>query len=401
MSIVTSGEPTATVSPGWASSSTTVPANGLGSSTTAFSVSTSASTWFKVTVSPAATCQVTISASVRPSPRSGRRKRRASLTARPGAVDLVEDAVGVGQEVALELGRRVGRGEAAHPAHRCLEVVEAALRNAGGDFGAEATEDRRLVRHDEPARLAHRRLQRLEVDRRQRAQVEDLDGGALVGRQLRRREGRRHHGSVGGDGDVAPVVRHPGPVQGHGVQRLVRVDLTLVPVAPFGLEEDDGIVGGDGLAHHAQPVGRVARRHHAQAGGVGEVGLGGLGVVLHRADAPAVGDADGERHGDPALVAEPDLRHLRDDLVEGWIDEAVELDFAHGPEAAHGQPDRGADHPRLGQRCVDDPAVAEVGLEPLGDPEDATELPDVLTHEHHFGVVLHGLAQAGIERLAQ
>ena len=195
---------------------------------------------------------------------------------------------------------------------------------------------------------------------------------------------------------TAGPVQRDRPTSGSSV-----VDLALLPVAALGLEEDDRVVGRDRLLDHAVAVRRVARRHDAQPGRVGEVGLGRLGVVLDRADAAAEGDADGERHGDPALVAVAQLGHLRDDLVEGGIDEAVELDLAHGPVTAHGQPDRGADDAGLGQRRVDDAAVTEVVLQSLGDAEHAAELADVLPHEDDLGVALHGLAQPGVERLAQ
>ena len=76
------------------------------------------------------------------------------------------------------------------------------------------------------------------------------------------------------------------------------------------------------------------------------------------------------------------------------IDEAVELDLAHRPVAAQRQPDRGADDAGLGERGVDDPVLAEVLLQAVGDPEDAAELADVLAHDQDLGVVLHGLAQA-------
>jgi hypothetical protein len=55
VSITTIGRPTATVSPGCASSATTVPANGEGSSTAAFAVSISHRIWLTTTVSPTAT----------------------------------------------------------------------------------------------------------------------------------------------------------------------------------------------------------------------------------------------------------------------------------------------------------------------------------------------------------
>ena len=66
------GFPTLTVSPSLANSFSIVPANGHGSSTIDFAVSISQITWFTVTWSPAATFQETISASVSPSPTSGK-----------------------------------------------------------------------------------------------------------------------------------------------------------------------------------------------------------------------------------------------------------------------------------------------------------------------------------------
>ncbi|MCB5292573.1 hypothetical protein BJQ90_02009 [Arthrobacter sp. SO3] len=66
------GVPTSTVRPSGTSSSVTVPANGEGSSTRDFAVSISHRTSLMATVSPGLTFQATISASVSPSPTSGR-----------------------------------------------------------------------------------------------------------------------------------------------------------------------------------------------------------------------------------------------------------------------------------------------------------------------------------------
>ena len=82
----------------------------------------------------------------------------------------------------------------------------------------------------------------------------------------------------------------------------------------------------------------------------------------------------------PAAAAEVQLRDLADDLVVGRVDEAVELDLAHRPIAAHRQPDRGAEDAGLGERGIDHPVLTEVLLQPVGDPEDTAELADVLAH---------------------
>src|SRR5690606_33821466 len=66
------GTPTSTVVPSGARISLTTPVYGDGSSTSDFAVSISTIVWLTVTASPTATCHCTISASVRPSPASGR-----------------------------------------------------------------------------------------------------------------------------------------------------------------------------------------------------------------------------------------------------------------------------------------------------------------------------------------
>jgi hypothetical protein len=122
-------------------------------------------------------------------------------------------------------------------------------------------------------------------------------------------------------------------------------------------------------------------------------------VVLDRADAAAERDADRDRHRDAALAAGVHLRELADDLVVRRVDEAVELDLAHRPVAAHRQADRGADDGRLRERGVHDAVLAEVLLQAVGDAEDAAELADVLAHHEDLRVVLHRAAQRLVERL--
>ena len=83
------GVPTSTVWPSGTSSAATTPAYGLGSSTTALAVSISTMIWFTVTVSPGFTRQLTMSASVSPSPTSGRRNSRRCVVIGPVVTDSV------------------------------------------------------------------------------------------------------------------------------------------------------------------------------------------------------------------------------------------------------------------------------------------------------------------------
>lgn len=123
--------------------------------------------------------------------------------------------------------------------------------------------------------------------------------------------------------------------------------------------------------------------------------------MLDGTDAAADGDADDHRQRDIAQRSRVQFGDLADDVVEGGVDEAVELDLHHRLVTAQRHPDRGRDDARFGERGVDDPVLAEVLLQALGDPEDATELADVLPHEQHLGVGFHRGAQAGVERLGQ
>jgi hypothetical protein len=77
------GVPTGTVSPSGTSSARTVPSNGEGSSTSDLAVSISTTTSLISTVSPTLTFQATISASVRPSPTSGRRNSDIRILSEP------------------------------------------------------------------------------------------------------------------------------------------------------------------------------------------------------------------------------------------------------------------------------------------------------------------------------
>ena len=130
-----------------------------------------------------------------------------------------------------------------------------------------------------------------------------------------------------------------------------------------------------------------------------EVRLGALLVVLDGADVPAVGDADDDGHADSA----PSCRFVILASCEViWSnageDEPVELDLAHRPEPAHREPDRGADDAGLGERGVEHALLAELGLQPLGDAEDAAERADVLAHQQHAVVRRQRRAQPGVER---
>ncbi len=286
---------------------------------------------------------------------------------------------------------------AADAQDRGLQVVEAPLGDPRGDLGAGAQEDGRLVDHDQAAGLLDGRLDGVEVDGRHGPQVEDLDRLALL---LGRRGGLQaglDHRTVGGQRQVGAGTGRTGGVQrgGHGGA----VQLRLVVVAALGLEEDDRVIALYGLLEHPVGVGGVRRRYALEARDVREERLGGLAVVLDGADRAAVGNADDDGQLDLAERAGVHLGELGDDLVVRGEDEPVELDLHDGAVAAQREADRGADDAGLRERGVDDPVLAEVLVEAVGDAEDAAELADVLSHDQDLGVVLQRGAQGGVDRL--
>lgn len=255
------------------------------------------------------------------------------------------------------------------------------------------------MRHDEPAGAPHRGLDEAGVQRRQAAQVDHLDLDALLGRHLGGLQGGLHERAVGHERGVPALAQDAGGA--HRGDRDVQVHVALVVVATLGLEVDHRVLRGDRGADEVVPLLWGGRGDHAQARGVQEVGLGRLGVVLRGADAAAEGDADGHRHRHGAAGAGAQLGQVRHDLVERRVHEAVELDLDDGPVAAHGQADGRAHDAGLGQRGVEHPVLAELGLQAVGDAEHAAEGADVLAHEQDLGVVGQGTVQAAVDRPAE
>src|SRR5947208_13914077 len=130
-----------------------VPANGDGMTTTAFAVSTSQRGSFTSTCAPSSTRQLTSCASVRPSPRSGRRNVWSAIG--EGDIGGLEDPIDIRKVQLFVAGGRIGRIHPTDASHRRLQQVEAVIADPGGDFGSEPTKDRRLVADDR----AMRRLQ--------------------------------------------------------------------------------------------------------------------------------------------------------------------------------------------------------------------------------------------------
>src|SRR5690606_632632 len=173
------GEPMAITSPSSPATSTIRPATGLSISTVALSVIMSARRPSSSTWSPTLTCQATISASAMPSPMSGKLKVKRAILRLENLVDRLADADRPGEIGPFE-AVRIGGVEAGHALDRGFEVVEATLGHQRREFGAEARGAGRFVYHQATPGLFHRLFHSLDVERDERAQVEDFGVDALL-----------------------------------------------------------------------------------------------------------------------------------------------------------------------------------------------------------------------------
>src|SRR5690625_1905882 len=248
--IVMMGTPTSTVSPSAKSSSTTTPSYGEGSSTSDFAVSISTIAWLTCTSSPGWTSHWTISASVRPSPTSGRRKCcRESVTKYSwlegkGAVDSVQHPVKVGQVVIFHRGGRIRSVETTHPQHGRIQRVETPLRDRAGKFRTRSKEGRSLMDYDEPAGFFHRSRHRVDIQWRDRTQVNYLGAVALLGQHSGGFLRNRHRRPIRGQRHVTAGLQHSCALKraGCGIQirdGVPHLHLGPFPVAALGFKEKD------------------------------------------------------------------------------------------------------------------------------------------------------------------
>src|SRR5690242_8400742 len=197
VSMTISVEPIDTWSPTSPASSSTVPDTGDSISTVALSVIISAICWSSSTVSPTLTCQATTSASEMPSPISGRRNsKRAISGVLHDILERLADADGAGEIGPFEaVGvRRVETGDALD---RRLQRIEATLLDQRRQLGAEARCLGRFVDDHATAGLLHRFLDRVDIERQKRAQIDDL---GIDARFLDHRAADMHHRAISEDG---------------------------------------------------------------------------------------------------------------------------------------------------------------------------------------------------------
>ena len=287
--------------------------------------------------------------------------------------------------VVLQLGCGEGDVEPGDAQHRAAQGMEALLLDAGHQLRGHRGVALRFGHDDGPAGLAHRGHHGLLVQGDHGAQIDHLDAHALL-------LGGGRGGHAGGDGGPVADQGQIGAGAGHGGAgvglavltlglhvrpaglelgpQILQGHLGLGPVQFFGLHEHHRVVQPDGRAQHQVGVRHGGRGVDLQSGRVGVVGLGGVAVVLHAADPPAVGDADDQGHGHGALGAVAHLGDVAGDLLERGVCEGVELHLDDRAGTTHGQTHGGPGDPGLGQRGVEAAVVAEAPGQTVGDAED-------------------------------
>ena len=297
------------------------------------------------------------------------------------------------------LGVRIGRVPAAHPQNRGFEVIEAGIGDNRNELGAEARGQRRLVDDDAAAGLLHRGGDQVEVERHQRAKVEDLRVDAD---RLCRRFGDMHHRPIGDHGDGRALAAHDALAERDGIaalrhlaervlrprrDRLVVVAVERPVIEALRLEEDHRVVVLDRRDQQALGIVGIGGDDGLQTGDMGEQRFGRLRMRLAAEDAAAGGHPHDERAGEVAGGPVTQSRSLRDDLVVGGIDVVGELDLDHRPQAVGGHADRRADDAAFVDRRVEAAALAEPFLQTRRAAEYAAEIADILA-ENDDAVVL-------------
>src|SRR5882724_2058486 len=261
---------------------TTLPRRGLGMVTVALSVITSTSGWSSTIWSPACTSHLTISPSTTPSPMSGSLNSNWDMSGLVGfqLAQRLRDPRCERQVVVFQGVRERGvpSGDARD---RRLQRGEAALLDQGADLGREATGARRFLHDGAAPGLAHAARDGLDVQRPERAQVDELR--VELRGLLHRLQRLVEHGAPGHHGHAPAFAGDLRLADGDGVLAFRNFPFRR-PVDALRLHEDDRIVLADGGDQEALRVEGIGRADDLKARRVDEERLRRLRVVVAALD---------------------------------------------------------------------------------------------------------------------
>ena len=229
---------------------------------------------------------------------------------------------------------------------------------------------------------------RLEVQRPERAKVDDLGLDALGGELLRSDQRNLQHARVGDDRDVAAFARHARNAERHGEVGVVR-HFALHAVQIRALQEDDRIASPHGRLEHPLRIGRCGRRGDHQAGEVRVERLERLRVLRGQLHPGALRPTDDHRDVDLSAGEVAHLRGVVEDLIRGDDGEVHGHHLHDRAQPEHGHPYRRPRHGGLGDGGVDDTPGAVLLQHPSRDAECAFVDADVLAHDEDVFVAIH------------
>ena len=283
--------------------------------------------------------------------------------------------------------------------HEVVEVVEAVLVDQRRKLATRRREAPRLVDDDRAVRLLDALHDGRQVERTDRAEVDDLAVDAFLRQDLRRLEAE-----VDGPPprrERAVRTRAPHGRVAERDQVLALGHMALAAEHALALEEEHGVVVADRGLHQALRIGGARRDHDLDAGD----------IRVEAFDAPAVGRAElaagavvAAEHDRAAELAAGHVEHLRS-VVQDRVgrDERErprhELDDRAKPHRRGA--DRHAGEAGLGDRGVDDAARAELGEHALRHLVGAVVLRDFLAEQEHALVAAHLLAHRLADRVAE
>src|SRR2546423_6093117 len=251
-----------------------------------------------------------------------------------------------------------------------LQGAEAPTDDEGSNVCGNAATWRRFVHQDESAGVLHALENRLFVERRRRARVDEVALHALLRQSVQRLLRKWDHTPQRDDCRVIAFAEQIRFSEGDCV-RLLR-HLALARIECLVLEEHYRIVVSNGLNHEALSVVRVRRDHDLQPGYSGQQPVNRLRVLRSHVHASTHGGADHYRARALATEHVAELRDLVVDLIHADTDEVGEHDFGNRPQTGERGSGGRADDCRLADRRVDDPVRAELRQQAPGDAKDAS-----------------------------
>ena len=238
--------------------------------------------------------------------------------------------------------------------------------------------------------LLDRGRHRVEIERAEHTQVDDLAVDALVCEHAGGLEREVQRRAVGDDRHVAAAPAHGragerrrgvvGELALHPrVEALLLEEQHGVGICDRGAEQQPGVLGGGG-ARDLEP------------GRAQEPGLGVLRV--ERAARESSGGRRPDHERDAEAVAEVHLRGGVDDGVHAARQEVAELELDDGPHPVERHADGRAGERCLADRRIDHALLAELLLQPGRRAKRATAAADVLAQHEHAVVVAERRAQS-------